>query len=96
MNPYAVLGLDAGTGSAEITSAFRRAVRACHPDTADPDRERLAAVITAYHRLRDQGAGKPGTARGEPVRVRYHPASPSRPDLVAGPVRVSRPVEDLT
>lgn len=52
-DPYTVLGLQRGASAAEITAAYRHAVRACHPDTPHPDRDRLATVIAAYHQLRD-------------------------------------------
>lgn len=52
-DPYTVLGLQPGASVAEITVAYRHAVRACHPDTPHPDRDRLATVITAYRQLRD-------------------------------------------
>ncbi|MBB5157296.1 J domain-containing protein [Saccharopolyspora phatthalungensis] len=98
-DPYVVLGVDPGASSAEITAAYRRAVRACHPDTPDPDRDRLAAVIAAYHRPRDQfreqeehppARGHPwSSARGVEIPVRVHPRDPppAEPDLRAGPVR---------
>ncbi|NKQ59036.1 J domain-containing protein [Amycolatopsis sp. K13G38] len=60
-DPYAVLGLEPGVDAAEITAAYRRAVRDCHPDTAHPDRDRLATVIAAYHHLRDHHARPPTT-----------------------------------
>ncbi|MBV8994703.1 MAG: J domain-containing protein [Pseudonocardiales bacterium] len=52
-DPYATLGVSPDASHSEITTAYRRAVRACHPDAAHPDRERLAAVIAAYQLLRD-------------------------------------------
>ncbi|NKQ52873.1 J domain-containing protein [Amycolatopsis sp. K13G38] len=92
-DPFAVLGLDADAGPAEITAAYRRAVRDCHPDTAHPDRDRLAAVIAAYRRLRGRASRRksgpePRTCSGEPVPVRVRRAeSPPPPGLRAGPVR---------
>ncbi|HEX5116029.1 MAG TPA: DnaJ domain-containing protein [Pseudonocardiaceae bacterium] len=97
-DPYAVLGVDPGASSAEIAAAYRRAVRACHPDTPDPDLDRLAAVIAAYRQLRDrlrnEDAPPPATgysrsSRGVDIPVRVHPPDrpPSEPDLRAGPVR---------
>lgn len=95
--PYTVLGLTPGATAAEITAAYRRAVRDCHPDAPHPDRDRLAAVIAAYRRLRDQLADRssehqrrpetrPAGGHDIPVRVRpYTP--PPRPDLRVGPVR---------
>jgi preprotein translocase subunit Sec63 len=99
LDPYLVLGVDPGASSAEIAAAYRSAVRACHPDTADPDRDRLAAVIAAYRHLRnkfrDQDTPPPAgdhqrsPSRGVDIPVRVHPRDPpaSDPDLWAGPVR---------
>ena len=97
-DPYVVLGVDPGAGSAEITAAYRRAVRACHPDTPHPDRDRLAAVLAAYRQLRDRlddqdpsspAGPHPASARGTavPVRVHHRTVRSSEPDLRAGPVR---------
>ncbi|QRP42819.1 J domain-containing protein [Amycolatopsis sp. FDAARGOS 1241] len=91
-DPYAVLGLDPSANAAEITAAYRRAVRDCHPDTARPDRDRLAAVIAAYRHLRDHHPQPPATGhRHSPhaheIPVRVHPrTTPPTPDLRAGPV----------
>jgi curved DNA-binding protein CbpA len=94
-DPYAVLGVESGASGAEITAAYKRAVRACHPDTAHPDRDRLAAVIAAYRRLRDQPRDQrrdqlrdqlhdrdvpPRPSRGTEVPVRVHPRRPASPD----------------
>jgi len=85
-DPYAVLGVDPGAGPAEITTAYRRAVRACHPDTEHPDRERLAAVIAAYRQLRSHPRDTAAPREERPIPVRVRP--PARePDLRAGPVR---------
>ncbi|MCE0767032.1 J domain-containing protein [Pseudonocardia kujensis] len=92
-----MLGLTPGATAAEITAAYRRAVRDCHPDAPHPDRDRLAAVIAAYRHLRDQLAARqsehrrraetrPAGGHDIPVRVRLDTAPPG-PDLRAGPVR---------
>ncbi|HJP75738.1 MAG TPA: J domain-containing protein [Pseudonocardiaceae bacterium] len=94
-DPYAVLGVKPDASSAEITAAYRRAVRAYHPDAPHPDRDRLAAVITAYQQLRGNDDLPPSTLRQRspssatdiPVRVHSHSGSPPDPDLRAGPVR---------
>ena len=97
-DPYVVLGVRSSASEAEITAAYRRALRACHPDTPHPDRDRLAAVITAYRRLRDQRdnheAQPPlgdhqASSRAVDIPVRIHDRGPARPgpDLRAGPVR---------
>jgi curved DNA-binding protein CbpA len=87
-DPYAVLGVSRDATPAEITAAYRRAVRSCHPDTEHPDPGRLAAVITAYRTLRTRSeARQPESgSTGIPVRVHRRP-SKRQPDLRAGPVR---------
>lgn len=88
-DPYTVLGLEPGATAAEITTAYRRAVRTCHPDAPCPDRQRLAAVIAAYRHLRDHDTLSPAKpSRGQEIPVRIHPDTPApAPDLRAGPVR---------
>ncbi|WP_436499701.1 DnaJ domain-containing protein [Actinokineospora sp. HUAS TT18] len=92
-DPYTVLGLPPGACPAEITAAYRHAVRTSHPDTPHPDRERLAAVIAAYHQLRGRDRQQPTRQQhpdhGHDIPVRIHPdaTAPSTPDLRAGPVR---------
>jgi curved DNA-binding protein CbpA len=93
-DPYTVLGLDPDASTAEIAAAYRRAVRACHPDTPHPDRDRLAAVIAAYRQLRSRDAQQPAghrqhpsPGRDIPVRVHARTTPPPRPDLWVGPVR---------
>lgn len=93
-DPYTVLGLTHGASAVEIAAAYRRAVRACHPDTPHPDPDRLAAVIAAYRRLRDRGVQQQADGdewsphrRDIPVRVHPRPAAPPKPDLRVGTVR---------
>ncbi|GLY66540.1 DnaJ domain-containing protein [Amycolatopsis taiwanensis] len=91
-DPHAVLGVSPDAGQAEVTAAYRRAVRACHPDTERPDPERLAAVIAAYWALREPEDAEPAAgdrpSTGTPIPVRIHRQGPARrPDLRAGPVR---------
>lgn len=97
-NPYTVLGVNPDASNDEISAAYRSAVRACHPDSSHPDRDRLATVITAYRQLRDQRGNKethppaahhhgPSRAVDIPVRVHHRSAPPPGPDLRAGPVR---------
>ena len=86
---------------AEITSVYRRVVCACHPNTsAHPDRERLAAVLAAYHPLRDQrhDCDRHATHPQQPQKIRkppggttisvrvHYPDTRRVPDLRAGPV----------
>ena len=94
-NPYTTLGVSPDASHSEITTAYRRAVRACHPDAAHPDRERLAAVIAAYQLLRDPDHRAAHAQRHQPMHqvssipVRVTPAH--QPDLRAGPVRYHPP-----
>jgi hypothetical protein len=93
-DPYTVLGVDPGASDTEITAAYRRAIRTCHPDTPHPDRDRLAAVITAYRQLHDPPSDqatetRPRPSRGTdiPVHVHHSGPAPPDPDLRVGPVR---------
>jgi hypothetical protein len=99
-DPYAVLGLNPDAKPAEITTAYRRAVRTCHPDAPRPDPERLAAVIAAYRQLRrdrdpDSARRAAGHAEHSPhghdIPVRVHHTTPQPPDVRAGPVRHQPP-----
>lgn len=86
-DPYAVLGV-APTASAErIASAYRRLVRALHPD-GSPGRDeagrraaagRFAAVVAAYGVLRDPArrAAYDAGRRAHDARPRTGPAAPA-------------------
>lgn len=101
-DPYTVLGVEPTAGPERIAAAYRRALRDCHPDTAQPDRDRLARVIGAYRQLRERGAqaGDDGAGRrGHRIPVRVHTvhstdtgdtAGTASPHLRAGPVRRHR------
>lgn len=84
-DPHTVLGIGPDATPAEISAAYRSAVRACHPDTANPDRDRLAAVIAAYRQLRQHQ--EPTAGQGQRIPVRVHTPREPTPDLRAGPVR---------
>ena len=93
-DPYAVLGVPRDASDAVIAAAFRRAVRACHPDTAQPEGARsgagrLADVLAAYQLLRPSASrgGGPSGGGGTSIPVRVHRAPPPAADLRAGPVR---------
>ena len=98
---YAILGVARNASQSQLTTAYRRAVRACHPDGAHPDRERLAAVIAAYHLLRDPDHRAAHDRHHQPSRtlhhattisVRVHRTTPERqPYLRVGPVRYHPP-----
>jgi curved DNA-binding protein CbpA len=52
---YAVLSVDPCDSAGQITSAYRRLVRALHPDTSTSpaDHDRFTQVVTAYEVLGD-------------------------------------------
>lgn len=56
LDPYAVLGLEPGATRAEVEAAWRRALKATHPDRnpdAGRDDRRLLEVLRAGRILRD-------------------------------------------
>ncbi|WP_073755615.1 J domain-containing protein [Streptomyces sp. CB03234] len=92
---YAVLGVEPMASAEQIASAYRRHVRALHPD-AHPDRcdaersaarERLDDVVAAYGTLRDPDRR---AAYDEARRAPRGPARrvPAEDLLRAGPTRV--------
>ncbi|AOP47506.1 J domain-containing protein [Streptomyces lydicus] len=88
-DPYAVLGVPPSASAREITAAYRRLVRALHPDTGAagrPDaRHGLDEVLAAYRTLHDprlRAAHDAARGRREPRR---RPATGAQP-----PVRVHR------
>lgn len=97
-DPYAVLGVSPTATQAEITHAYRRQLRAYHPDVRSPNSgadERLQRILDAYALLRDlrRRADYDNTRLTHddsgPVRI---PVSrigwtDERPPLWAGPVR---------
>ena len=100
LDPHVVLGVPPDASQSEVTTAYRRAVRACHPDGAHPDRERLAAVIAAYHLLRDPDHRAAHDRRHQPARTTHHTTTisvpvhrttPQQPYLRVGPVRYHPP-----
>ncbi|WP_274564683.1 J domain-containing protein [Streptomyces spiramyceticus] len=95
---YAVLGVEPSSSAGQITSAYRRLVRALHPD-ANPDGpaadRRFADVVAAYGTLHDPalraaydaqiGVSGPKRAPSHGGRVGVDPL------LWAGPTRVDPP-----
>ncbi|MCP9960003.1 J domain-containing protein [Streptomyces sudanensis] len=86
-DPYAVLGVAPTASARQITSAYRRLVRALHPDGA-PGRDeterrasagRLDAVVAAYGVLRD------------PARRAAYDAGRRRAPETPGPGPAARP-----
>jgi curved DNA-binding protein CbpA len=104
-DPYAVLGVGHDASQAQISSAYRAALRRHHPDTRDAGADAAAAdtalaqTIAAYLVLADPGARAEHDRRhrrgaGRPVQVtvvRSEPDdSPHQPLLKVGPVRWQR------
>lgn len=102
-NPYLVLGVSPTATQAEITRAYRRHLRAHHPDTSPPDSategsERLSEILAAYALLRDP-ARRADYDQEHRVHQRIRPAvtrvtriepADEQPPLRAGPVRWHR------
>jgi hypothetical protein len=86
--PHEILGVPATASDTEITAAYRRLVRAYHPDGPRPDAHRFADVLRAYRllRSRDHRQDTPPPQRGTAIPV-HHTHSTAHPDLHAGPVR---------
>ena len=92
---YAVLDVASDASQSQISRAYRRLVRANHPDIhPEPDSAALAAAAAAYAILRDP-ARRAAYDRSQRT-VRDQPPSPSPPvprrhrrvpDIRAGPVR---------
>jgi curved DNA-binding protein CbpA len=61
VNAFALLGIDEFASPAEVTRAFRRAAKRCHPDHGG-DRSEFEAVYAAYEFVRSQ----PRTRRPNP------------------------------
>ncbi len=103
-DPYAVLGVPRTATDAEITQAYRRQLRAHHPDTRSATTtpaadEQLRQVLAAYTLLRDPirradhdrntaPADPEPPASPIPATRRHQPSE--QPPLWAGPVRWHR------
>ncbi|EHR52186.1 DnaJ-class molecular chaperone with C-terminal Zn finger domain [Saccharomonospora marina XMU15] len=96
-NPYDVLGVSRTATAAELAAAYRRLVRAVHPDNSGGDPDRLTTVVNAYRLLRDpqQRAHydrRHPTAHNERTEHTAPPNErrarwPREPDIRVGPVR---------
>jgi curved DNA-binding protein CbpA len=92
---YAVLGVTPDSSQAQIGHAYRRLIRAHHPDLQlEPDSAALAAAIAAAAILRDPtrraAYDRSRRAIGDQHTAPKSPAPPRprfAPDLRAGPVR---------
>jgi curved DNA-binding protein CbpA len=92
---YAILGVAPDASQAQISHAYRRVVRAHHPDAhPEPDPATFDAVVAAYAILRDPArraaydrsrhpAPRQDPMPPPPVLRRHRPV----PDILAGPVR---------
>ena len=94
-DPYAILGVAPDASPAQIAHAYRRLIRAQHPDHhPHSDSAALAAAAAAYAILRDPARRAAYDQSRRPYRDQHPsppPSSPRRsravPDLRAGPVR---------
>jgi curved DNA-binding protein CbpA len=90
-DPYAVLGLPPTATPDEITHAYRRQVRAHHPDTRTtrhtipPADEQLRRVLAAYALLRDPER----RARYDRAVTRYDRAAKRRPTAPRAPAETT-------
>jgi curved DNA-binding protein CbpA len=91
-DPYAVLGVTPDASPAQIAHAYRRLIRAHHPDVhPNSDSAALVAAVTAYAILRDPARRAAYDQSRRPHRHQHPPPPPPRrrrvvPDIRAGPV----------
>src|SRR5258705_8902485 len=93
-DPYRVLGLARGASADDIRRAYRRLVKANHPDSAGPAAlPRFLAIQAAYEALENGAAtrrtgGRPRSAASTPERSRQPGRPPAgarpRPDAAKG------------
>jgi curved DNA-binding protein CbpA len=95
-DPYAVLGVAAAASQEQITHAYRRKLRALHPDTRDASMpadagadEQLRRLMAAYAMLRDP-ARRAALDRSARSAMRPTDRSPHS-GAVRIPVRHGRP-----
>jgi curved DNA-binding protein CbpA len=95
---YAILGVAPDASPAQIAHAYRRLIRASHPDRhPDPDLAALTAAAAAYAILRDP-ARRAAYDHARCPHHNHHPPPPpptprrhrTEPDVRAGPVRWHR------
>ncbi|MBV9163528.1 MAG: DnaJ domain-containing protein [Pseudonocardiales bacterium] len=91
-DPYATLGVTPNASQAQIAHAYRRMIRAHHPDLhPNPDFAALAAAVAAYAILRDPARRAAYDQSRRPHRERHLPPPPpcrqrAVPDIRVGPV----------
>ena len=104
IDAYAVLEVSPTATQAEITHAYRRQLRECHPDrrSGEPNHgadERLREILAAYavlrdpHRRADYDRVHQVRKNNRVSRIRINkvgPAAESEPSLWVGPVRWHR------
>ena len=97
-DPYAVLGLPPTATPDEIRCAYRRQVRAHHPDTRTTPQslrsadERLRRVLAAYAMLRDPDR----RARYDRAATRYDRAAKRPPTAPRAPAQTTTPDSAVT
>jgi len=92
---YAVLDVAPDASQAQIGAAYRRLVRANHPDIhPEPNSATLADAAAAYATLRDPARRAAYDRSRRPAPDQHHAPLPQRPrhhravpDIHAGPVR---------
>lgn len=77
VDPFSVLGVDAGVSEPELTAAFRREAKRWHPDSGSGDPVRMARVSEAYAQARAQlrHAEQRRAASAPTVRRRPNPGA---------------------
>jgi curved DNA-binding protein CbpA len=89
---YATLGVTPDASQAQIAHAYRRLIRAHHPDIhPNPDSTALTAAVAAYAILRDPARRTAYDQSRRPHRAQHRPPPPpcrqrAVPDIRAGPV----------
>ena len=75
---YAALGLTPGASRAQVDQAYRRLMKAHHPDRTGGDGGRAAEINQAYAMLRQSGLAVSPRARPVPMAVKPRPRRRSR------------------
>jgi hypothetical protein len=88
---YAQLGLRTGASQTEVHAAYRKRIRACHPDYATSEADRVhrtratARLNVAYAELRGRNARRIPEARSDPAEP------PPRRVVAPAPLPLPRP-----
>jgi hypothetical protein len=70
VDPFSVLGVDAGVSEADLTAAYRRLAKRWHPDHRQGSAERMAVVNAAYEQARAELRREARRRASRPVPVR--------------------------